>query len=324
MKLFQKASAAVLAVCGVLSAVPGAQAAGLQDLPGQELWQPYLNAAPQDADSFVHDPVGALLSLLPASPLEMIRQMVHCYADVLLFLLLLVLLSFLVGEAADNALLELAAAVGCGTLLWGDLMTLAQQVCERMTGWKGYLLGFLPVYSGVLTAGGEANAGAAASGLLLIGLCFLAQCTATVVSPLLQSYLAVSMACCISTQRGLSDTCRATGALLQKGLRWAGRLFAVLLGLQRAITVQLDRSALRLGELFTGSVPGHRTGSERYGRGFSDRNGAAEKQSGPCGAHGDRCGVFAAVCAADAPSGVPHSLQPFVRACGEQPLSGVV
>ena len=30
MKLFQKASAAVLAVCGVLSAVPGAQAAGLQ------------------------------------------------------------------------------------------------------------------------------------------------------------------------------------------------------------------------------------------------------------------------------------------------------
>ena len=170
-------------------------------------------------------------------------------------LLLLILLSFLVGEAADNALLELAAAVGCGTLLWGDLMTLAQQVCERMTGWKDYLLGFLPVYSGVLTAGGEANAGAAASGLLLTGLCFLAQCTATVVSPLLQSYLAVSMACCISTQRGLSDTCRATGALLQKGLRWAGRLFAVLLGLQRAITVQLDRSALRLGELFTGSVP---------------------------------------------------------------------
>lgn len=160
MKLFQKASAAVLAVCGVLSAVPGAQSAGLQDLPGQELWQPYLNAAPQDADSFVHDPVGALLSLLPASPLEMIRQMAHCYADVLLFLLLLVLLSFLVGEAADHALLELAAAVGCGTLLWGDLMTLAQQVCERMTGWKDYLLGFLPVYSGVLTAGGEANAGA--------------------------------------------------------------------------------------------------------------------------------------------------------------------
>ena len=41
MKLFQKASAAVLAVCGVLSAVPGAQAAGLQDLPGQERYFPF-------------------------------------------------------------------------------------------------------------------------------------------------------------------------------------------------------------------------------------------------------------------------------------------
>ena len=76
-----------------------------------------------------------------------------------------------------------------------------------------------------------------------------------VVSPLLQSYLAVSMACCISTQQGLSETCRAMGALLRRGLVWAGRIFAVLLGLQRAVTVQLDRSALRLGQLLTGGVP---------------------------------------------------------------------
>lgn len=253
--LFQKAVSGMLAGSSFLSTVPGAQAAQLQGLPGQELWQPYLDAAPRDADSFVRDPVGALLSLLPESPLEMIRQLAYCYADVLLFLLLLIVLSFLIGEAADSALLELAAAVGCGTLLWGDLMALAQQICERMSEWKDYLLGFLPVYSGVLAAGGEVNASAAASGLLLTGLCFLAQCTAAIVSPLLQSYLAVSMACCISTQRGLSDTCRITGTLLQKGLHWAGCIFAVLLGLQRAVTVQLDRSTLRLGQLLTGGVP---------------------------------------------------------------------
>ena len=82
-------------------------------------------------------------------------------------------------------------------------------------------------------AGGEVNASTAASGLLLTGLCFLAQGTVLVVSPLLQSYLAVSMACCISTQQGLSETCRVMGALLRRGLVWAGRIFAVLLGLQR-------------------------------------------------------------------------------------------
>ena len=226
-KFLQKAAAFVLCTARFLAFAPDAAAAQLQGLPGQELWQPYLEKAPQSAESFAKDPLKSLLALLPGSPAEMIRQMAHCYADVLLFLLLLIVLSFLVGGAADSALLELAAAVGCGTLLWGDLISLAQLICERMEGWKNYLLGFLPVYSGVLAAGGEVNASIAASGLLLTGLCFLAQGTVLVVSPLLQSYLAVSMACCISTQQGLSETCRVMGALLRRGLVWAGRIFAV-------------------------------------------------------------------------------------------------
>lgn len=223
-KFLQKAAAFVLCTVCFLAFAPDAAAAQLQGLPGQELWQPYLEKAPQSAESFAKDPLKALLALLPGSSEEMIRQMAHCYADVLLFLLLLIVLSFLVGGAADSALLELAAAVGCGTLLWKDLISLAQLICERMEGWKNYLLGFLPVYSGVLAAGGEVNASTAASGLLLTGLCFLAQGTVLVVSPLLQSYLAVSMACCISTQQGLSETCRVMGALLRRGLVWAGRI----------------------------------------------------------------------------------------------------
>ena len=236
-------------------AVQAAQPAQMQALPGQEVWQPYLDAAPQSAQSFARDPLDALLRFLPASPVRMLTGLAQSYADVLLFLLLVIVLSFLAGDSADGALLELAAAAGCGTLLWSDLAALAQQICEKMQNWKDYLLGFLPVYSGVLAAGGEVNAGAAASGLLLTGLCLLAQCTALLVQPLLQSYLAVSMACCISTQKGLPEACRATGELLRKGLAWAGRIFAVLLGLQRAVTVQLDRSALKLGQLATGSVP---------------------------------------------------------------------
>ena len=125
-KFLQKAAAFVLCTVCFLAFAPDAAAAQLQGLPGQELWQPYLEKAPQSAESFVKDPLKSLLALLPGSPAEMIRQMAHCYADVLLFLLLLIVLSFLVGGAADSALLELAAAVGCGTLLWGDLISLAQ------------------------------------------------------------------------------------------------------------------------------------------------------------------------------------------------------
>ena len=89
----------------------------------------------------------------------------------------------------DRALLELAAAGGCGVLLWQELDKLAAALCTRMAGWKSYLLGFLPVYSGVLAAGGEWNAGAAANGFLLTVLCFIAQAVTLWLQPLLRSYL---------------------------------------------------------------------------------------------------------------------------------------
>ena len=228
--------------------------AGLSGLPGQTLWQPYLDAAP-DVQKFSQDPLGTLLSLLPFRPLRMLSELARSYEGIFLFLLAVLLLSFFLGESRDADLLELVSVAGCGVLSWGNLTGLAQQLCEKMTDWKSFLLGFLPVYSGVLTAGGETQAGTAACGLLLSGLCFLAQCTALWAGPLLKSYFAVSMACCISTRKGLSDGCRSMGSLLRKSLGLAGKLFAILLGLQRLATMQLDRTALRMGKLLTGSVP---------------------------------------------------------------------
>ena len=55
----------------------------------------------------------------------------------------------------------------------------------------------LRVYAGVLTLGGESVAGASAGGFLLTLLCALAQGLTVLVPPLLQCYLALSMACCI-------------------------------------------------------------------------------------------------------------------------------
>lgn len=235
----------------ILSALCTAELSGL---PGQTLWQPYLDAAP-DVQQFSQDPLGTLLSLLPFRPLRMLSELVRSYEGVFLFLLAVLLLSFFLGESRDADLLELISVAGCGVLSWGNLTGLAQQLCEKMTVWKSFLLGFLPVYSGVLTAGGETQAGTAACGLLLSGLCFLAQCTALWAGPLLKCYFAVSMACCISTRKGLSDGCCSMGKLLRKGLGLAGKLFAILLGLQRVATLQLDRNALRMGKLLAGSVP---------------------------------------------------------------------
>ena len=173
----------------------------------------------------------------------------------MLFLLLLTALSFLVGDAADGTLLDLAAAGGCGVLIWGDLLTLAQSIGERMDSWRLFLTGFLPVCGAVLTAGGEGNAGAVASGFLLSVLALLAQGIALCIRPLLQSYLAISMACCIHAQTGLPEACRMSGQLLRKSISAGGKLFALLLGVQRVITLQLDHTTSRLGQMLTGSVP---------------------------------------------------------------------
>ena len=231
------------------------RASALEMLPGKELWQPCLDQSTQNAADFARDPLAALQAMLPNSPLRLLADTVHSYADLLLFLLLLMALSFLVGDAADGGFLDLAAAGGCGVLIWGDLMALAQSICEKMDGWRVFLTGFLPVFGGVLAAGGEVNAGTAASGFLLSLLAFLAQGVALCIRPLLQSYLAISMACCIHTQAGLPEACRMSGRLLRKSVSAGGKLFALLLGVQRVITLQLDRTTSRLGQLLTGSVP---------------------------------------------------------------------
>ena len=50
-KFLQKAAAFVLCTARFLAFAPDAAAAQLQGLPGQELWQPYLEKAPQSAES---------------------------------------------------------------------------------------------------------------------------------------------------------------------------------------------------------------------------------------------------------------------------------
>lgn len=242
-------------VC-LCSAAPAARAADrTETLPGQEYWKPYLEQSPIDLEQAAASPWEMLKKLLPQSPAELLQQSVRDYASVLLFLTLTALLHLLAGECTDSGLLDLVAAGGCGILLWSGLLEEAQHLCQQTENWKNFLLGFLPVYAGVLTMGGETAAGGAASGALLTALCLLAQLLSVFVCPLLQCYLALSMACCISAESGLTVFCQGIGSVLRQMLGWAGKILAVLLGLQRVAALQLDRFSLRAGKLLAGSVP---------------------------------------------------------------------
>ena len=224
-------------------------------LPGAELWQPYLEQSPVSPAEFVQSPWEALRSFLPETFGQTLRDAVGGYANVLLFLVLSAVVALLLGEHADETLLDLVCAGGCGILLWEKLVTLSETLCTQIGSWNRFLLGFLPVYAGVLTFGGEPMAAASASGFLLTALCILAQVLTAFFPPLLQCYLALSMACCVSTERSLGTCCKALGNGLQKLLGWAGKLLAALLGFQRLSSLQLDRAALRTSELLTGTIP---------------------------------------------------------------------
>ena len=248
----------LLAAGLLLAALPACRAAAgysLPDgLPGQEDWQGYLDGAPAALEDFVDDPLGTVFGLLSGGLWGTVRDSVGGYSRVLLFLLLAVLLTFLL-EDGRRELLDLAAAGGSALLCWAALGGLAGAVCAKLEDWRLFLLGFVPVYQGVLLAGGEGAAAASAGGLFLSGLCLLAQLLAGWVPPLFHCYLALAAACCISTEGTLAAACRAAGRLLRKGLGWAGRAFAALLGLQRIFTGQLDRASWQLGQMLTGTVP---------------------------------------------------------------------
>ena len=266
-KLFRLSLAILFLWTSLALAAPAALAASSRALPGSSLWEPYLQQSRIDLEKAASSPWETLKSFLPQSFGALVRQTASRYTSVLLFLTasrytsvllfltLTAVLGLLAGECTDGALLDLVAAGGCGVLLWGNLLEEAQKLCEQVGSWRSFLLGFLPVYAGVLTMGGEGAAGSAASGALLTALCFLAQLAAAFVQPLLHCYLMLSMACCVSSEPALGVFCKGVGSALRQALGWAGKILVALLGLQRAAAFQLDRFSLRTGQLLAGSVP---------------------------------------------------------------------
>ena len=143
-------------------------------LPGAETWGPYLEQSPVSPAAFAEDPWEALRSFLPESLPSALHTAASGYAAVLTFLVLGAVIALLLGGHANGTLLDLVCAGGCGVLLWEKLVALSETLCTQIESWNRFLLGFLPVYAGVLTLGGESVAGASAGGFLLALLCTLA------------------------------------------------------------------------------------------------------------------------------------------------------
>ena len=322
-KLFRLSLAILFLWTSFALAAPAAIAASSTVLPGSSLWEPYLQQSRIDLEKAASSPWETLKSFLPRSFGALVRQTASRYTSVLLFLTLTAVLGLLAGECTDGALLDLVAAGGCGVLLWGSLLEEAQKLCEQVESWRSFLLGFLPVYAGVLTMGGEGAAGSAASGALLTALCFLAQLAAGFVQPLLHCYLMLSMACCVSSEPALGIFCKGVGSALRQALGWAGKILVALLGLQRAAAFQLDRFSLRTGQLLAGRSH-HRADSQQC-IGIHPRGDTAPQERAGAGSSvGAGRGVRAALSGADDTAGSSDGMQSALQSHWHLPLPRII
>lgn len=73
-----------LIICGI---TPGFLCSGtaLKAAAESAPWQAYLDKAPVQARQFAADPLGTLLGLFAAEPVQLLRETLHQYTDVLLF-----------------------------------------------------------------------------------------------------------------------------------------------------------------------------------------------------------------------------------------------
>ena len=71
-----------MVILSILCSKTALKAAAAEATP----WQTYLDKAPVQAEQFAADPLGTLVRLFAAEPVQLLRDTMQQYADVLLFL----------------------------------------------------------------------------------------------------------------------------------------------------------------------------------------------------------------------------------------------
>jgi len=108
-----------------------AESAGLHtQLPGAELWQPYLDQSPVDALQVAEDPWSVLQSFCTSSLFQTLRESIRGYAALLLFLLLSAIVSLFLGEEGDHSWCDLVCA-GAGSFCGNHCLKLPGSCARR-------------------------------------------------------------------------------------------------------------------------------------------------------------------------------------------------
>ncbi len=214
-----------------------------------------LAGAPFSIQSFATDPFGAISSLLSQNLYSQAKQLYSSYLGLFSFLLLGASLNMLLVKTEWVPLLELMIAGGSFLLIAQVLADLAQGFATGATGWNTFLLGFIPVFAGVVASSGETVAASLYSGFFLVALSLFAQGLAYFLVPLIECYLALSVTAAFWIGDELPEACKTAGKLLKKMVSLAGAVFTFIFGIQRVFSAAADGVVIQAGKAIGSTIP---------------------------------------------------------------------
>ncbi len=152
------------------------------------------------------------------------------------------------GLGDGDSISTLVGAAACGLILSAPLLGILT-TCRRVSGAaSAFLTAAVPVYAGLLTAGGNLATGSGYSFLTMLAGTAIPVLSTGVFLPMLQIYLGLSIAGAVSGTElgGLADTLYRLG-------KWAlttlVTIFAAILSVQTAVNAQVDAATGKAAKL---------------------------------------------------------------------------
>lgn len=216
--------------------------------------QKVLDDAPLSTSEFTQMSLSDCLSKIIDSWKQQIENPIRLLTQGCVFLLIGAAVSLLAPSLQWRETLETVMLAGMFLLCSQPILDLMGQVTQEIQNWYTYLVGFVPVFSGVMISCGQNTSAMLYSGMFLAMANFSAQAMHILAMPLLQIYLALSVASGLCGIGGIQDAC----GMIEKAVRWilkfVSTLFGTVLGLQTILTHGVDNIAFKASRFVVSST----------------------------------------------------------------------
>lgn len=152
--------------------------------------------------------------------------------------------------------IDAVSVLGFGALGLSAMMDLIARVGNTAAESQTYLVGFIPVYSAVLSLCGQTTGAAVYSGMFFSMSTFLSMVIEKFLLPVMQIYFCFSVSAALWGNPGIEDAAKLFSRCMSWLLKGCGTLFSFVLGLQGILAGNSDSAALRIGKsVLSGALP---------------------------------------------------------------------